>query len=114
MFLSLEDQTRCPWEELFPGVLRQVVDGTRMTLTRYRFLPRARFPEHHHEQEQLTLVIEGELDLTVGEETFTCRAHDVVVVPPGRPHGATAGPDGALFVSIVSPPRHGAGFTFDR
>lgn len=92
-------------EEVFPGVGKRSLDTERITLTEYRFGPSARFPEHHHPQEQLTLVIDGAATFVVAGEAHEMRAGDVIVVPPSVPHEVSAGAGGARLLSIVSPAR---------
>jgi quercetin dioxygenase-like cupin family protein len=93
------------WEEVYPGVRRQTVGGARMTMTRYVFSPGGRFPTHRHDQEQVTLVLEGELAFTVGERTVRLRPEQLLVIPANVPHEAVGGPAGATAVSVVAPAR---------
>jgi quercetin dioxygenase-like cupin family protein len=44
-------------------------------------------PMHLHRGDELLRVLEGEVVVRVGEERRTCRAGDVVVVPPDVLHG---------------------------
>ncbi len=101
------DLGQTAWEEVYPGVRRQTVGAARMTMTRYVFAPGGRFPVHHHDQEQLTLVLDGELDFTLGERTIRLRAQQLLVIPPNLPHEAVGGPAGATAVSVVAPARRG-------
>ena len=43
--------------------------------------PGSILPEHKHDHEQISLVIEDELELKVGEKTMVMRKGDVAVVP---------------------------------
>jgi quercetin dioxygenase-like cupin family protein len=56
--------------------------------------------EHSHANEQMGVVLEGELDFTIGGETRTLRAGDVFRIPGGVPHSVVArnGPAKALDV----------------
>jgi quercetin dioxygenase-like cupin family protein len=82
-----------------------------MTLVEYTFQPAATVPLHHHAQEQVTLVAEGDVALTLGDRTETLPAGAWSVVPGGIEHGITAGADDARIVAIITPPREGAGAT---
>jgi quercetin dioxygenase-like cupin family protein len=62
---------------------------------------------HHHAEQQILLMIAGELKFTVGAETRTLRAGDCAVIPPHVPHGGVAGPDGAVAIDVFNPPRAG-------
>ena len=44
--------------------------------------------EHHHEQEEVWNVLDGEIVLVVGGEEWTLRPGDAAVIPPATPHGA--------------------------
>ena len=50
--------------------------------------PIGAIPEHSHE-EQWGIVVEGEMDLTVGGRTVRYRQGDSYHIPAGVPHGAT-------------------------
>jgi quercetin dioxygenase-like cupin family protein len=62
-------------------------------------------PMHHHVEQQIAIVLSGELIFTVGEETKTMRAGDCVVIPPHVPHGGDSGPEGCTVLDVFSPPR---------
>lgn len=98
-----------PWEEVYPGVRRRAVGGERMTFTTYRFAPGGRFPRHSHAQEQLVVALEGAITFSGPAGAVTVRPDHVLVIPPGVPHEAVAGSEGAVVMSVVSPARRGAG-----
>ena len=53
-----------------------------MLLCRVSYEPGATVPRHSHEHtEQVMLMLDGELEMTVGSETRTIRAGDSVVSP---------------------------------
>jgi quercetin dioxygenase-like cupin family protein len=96
------------WEEVYPGVRRRMVSGERMTVTTYRFAAGARFPLHSHAQEQIVLVRRGSIAFTAPGQSITLLPDHALIIPPDLPHDATAGSEGALVVSIVSPARQSA------
>ena len=77
-----------PPETVYPGIIRQVVQGERQTLVRYVYQPGAVFPLHGHPQEQITAVLSGEIEFEVEGERYRLGAGDVAVIPAGAPHGA--------------------------
>lgn len=99
---SFDTQTE---DEPYPGVRRASFDGERSTVTRYRFEPGRSFPRHRHPQEQVTLVEEGEVEMSVAGEHVALKAGDWSVVGPDVEHGLTAGPAGATIVAVVIPRR---------
>jgi quercetin dioxygenase-like cupin family protein len=94
-----------PAEEPFDGVRRRSFDSARATVTEYVFEPGARFPLHHHPQEQITLVAEGEVEMTMAGETTRLGPGAWSVVGPGVEHGIRAGENGARILAIVVPRR---------
>ena len=94
-----------PLDEPWPGVRRRAFDSQGATVTQYEFEAGAEFPLHSHPQEQITLVQEGDLDLTVGDSVKRLGPGDWSVVPPDVPHGIRSGENGARFIAIVLPRR---------
>jgi len=45
---------------------------------------------HHHEQEEIWIVVEGDLEVSIGDETAVVHAGDAAVVPSEVPHSARA------------------------
>ena len=72
-----------------PGLqFRPVTTDTVMT-NFVSFEPNVPTPMHHHVEQQIAIVLSGELTLTVGDETKVMRAGDCVVI---RPTSGTAAP----------------------
>lgn len=84
--------------EMFP------LAGEKTMINFVRIAAGAEVPTHHHPHEQCGTVIEGEILLTVGDETRALHVGDAYVIPPHMPHSATS-TDGCLVVDIFSPPR---------
>jgi quercetin dioxygenase-like cupin family protein len=89
----------------YAGIRRRVVTTAKATVTEYRFDPGATFPIHEHPEEQITLVLDGEIAFTAGAERRELGAGAWSVVPGDVAHGVTAGAAGARFLAIVVPPR---------
>jgi quercetin dioxygenase-like cupin family protein len=92
-------------EETFPGVRRQMFSTARATVSRYTFSPGASFPLHRHPQEQVTVIEEGAVEVTIAGERSTLGAGGFCVVGPDVEHGITAGGSGAKLIAVVVPPR---------
>jgi quercetin dioxygenase-like cupin family protein len=104
-----------PAEEPYDGLIRRSFDCASATVTEYTFDPGARFPLHYHPQEQITLIQEGDVELTVDGETATLHAGDWSVVGPQVEHSICAGDGGARIVAIVIPRReHADAYTVTR
>ncbi|MEN0004638.1 MAG: cupin domain-containing protein [Bacteroidota bacterium] len=93
-----------PEQELVPGFHGRMVHTDGLTIAHFRVEAGSRLPEHHHIHEQVTNVLSGELEMTVGGETYLCTAGTVVTVPPNVPHSAIAHTDCRL-VDIFNPVR---------
>ena len=105
--------TALPTERPFPGVTRASFSSEHATLASYRFEPGARFPLHSHPQEQITLVEEGEVEVTIAGSTLSMQPGDWAIAPADVEHGLVAGPNGARVIAIVVPRRgHADEYTF--
>jgi quercetin dioxygenase-like cupin family protein len=95
-----------PVEEVLPGITRQVVNGERQTLVRYVYQPGSVFPIHHHPEEQITVVVSGEIEFEVDGASVVLTAGQVAVIPSNVPHGAwVTGPEVVETFNSLSPRR---------
>jgi quercetin dioxygenase-like cupin family protein len=92
-------------ERPYDGIARRVLTTAKATVQEYRFDPGATFPIHHHPQEQITLVLEGNVSFSADGQTCDLSAGAWAVVPGDVDHGITAGPAGARFLAVLVPPR---------
>jgi quercetin dioxygenase-like cupin family protein len=90
---------------LMEGLLARTVHGERLSLAVVDLDPDLRMPEHTHHQEQLGVVVRGELTLTIAGDTLLRRPGDLWVIPGGVPHSVVVGPEGCTAVEAFSPPR---------
>src|SRR5579872_5917660 len=91
--------------ELGQGLVARVVEGERMTFAVVDLEPGAVLPQHQHANEQIGLIVQGEMELTVGTQKRLLRPGDTYVIPGDVPHTAQAGPDGASIVDVFTPRR---------
>lgn len=100
------DWSEIPADEVYPGIRRQVLQGVRQTIVRYLYAPDSAFPIHSHPQEQVTLVIAGEIEFTVDGRSLTLRAGQAAIIPANIPHGARViGPTTVETFNALSPRR---------
>ena len=100
------------WQELapldvVPGLRFQPVVGEKVMANFVRFEPHTEAPLHWHEEEQISFVIDGELEFEVAGETRLLRRGDAVVIPPNTPHAARTLDGPCLEVDVFHPPRQG-------
>lgn len=88
-----------------PGVEMSMMVGGAMMANWVRIEPNAGIPMHAHPHEQIGLVLEGEIEMTISGDTCTCRPGDAYTIPGDVPHQGMAGPEGCLVLDMFSPPR---------
>ena len=95
--------------QIRPNLSGTVIEGDRMTLVRWSAKPNeAATPIHSHAQyEQFTIIVEGSIETTVGDEVLVLTAGDVLRMEPGIPHGNTRplNNEGAVLIDVFQPCR---------
>jgi quercetin dioxygenase-like cupin family protein len=77
-----------PTKEIFNGLIRgQYVHAERMTLGLVNLKPNTDLPMHQHPHEQLTYVVSGRFEFTVGSKTTVLEAGMCAVIPGNVMHG---------------------------
>ncbi len=88
---------------IFGGVGLHAVGGEQVLLCRVTYEPGTTVSRHAHEAtEQVMAVIEGDLRMTIGEETRELRPGDVAVVNRGVEHELVSR-GGCTFFEALSP-----------
>ena len=96
-----------PREELNPLIGRRLITGDQMMIAQVFLAKGAIVPQHSHENEQLTYILEGTLRLWLGADgaqVVDVGAGEVLHIPAHVPHRAEALED-TLDVDIFHPPR---------
>jgi quercetin dioxygenase-like cupin family protein len=96
-----------PAEPLKGHISRKLITGERMMIAHVYFKKGDDVPQHSHDNEQLTYVLEGALHFWLGldgSQEITVRAGEVLVIPSNVPHRALALED-TLDVDVFCPPR---------
>jgi len=96
-----------PKERVTDVISRRLVTADRMMLAHVYLDKGAKVPQHSHDNEQLTYILEGALHFWIGadrSEEVIVRAGEVLVIPSNVPHEAVALED-TLDVDVFSPPR---------
>lgn len=94
-----------PVEHLNPLIERQFVHGEKGMLARLLLRKGCIVPEHSHENEQITYILEGALKFVLGgEETVVVRSGELLVIPPNLKHSAEALED-TVDLDVFTPPR---------
>ena len=96
-----------PKEKVNDLLDRRLITGDRMMLAHVYLKKGCLVPMHQHENEQLTYILEGRLDFTIGadrSQQVSVGPGEVLFLPSNVPHEALAVED-TLDVDVFSPPR---------
>ncbi len=96
-----------PLEKVTDVIDRKIINGERMMLTHVYLKKGSVVPMHHHDNEQLTYILDGALKFWIGTEDaepLVVRSGEVLVIPSQVPHKAEALED-TLDVDVFCPPR---------
>jgi quercetin dioxygenase-like cupin family protein len=89
--------------EFVDGVRLHAIGGDQVLLCRVRYEPGKRVPWHAHEDtEQVMLILDGEVDMTIEDESRSLGPGDVVVVNRGLRHKLHS-EGGVTFVEALAP-----------
>ena len=91
--------------EFLPGLGFRPVLGHNAMVNFVSFEPNTEAPKHVHEEEQIVIVLEGELTFDVDGDVRVMRKGDVAVIPSWVPHGAWTTDGTCLEVDVFAPPR---------
>ena len=93
--------------EMVPGLEFRPVVGMNVMVNFVQFAPHTEAPRHWHDEEQISFVLEGELEFEVGDEKRVVRRGEAIVIPPNVPHAARTHEGTCLEVDVFHPPRQG-------
>ena len=79
--------------------------GERTMLMAVHFDPHTEAPSHVHDEEQITLVVEGELEFEFEGETRLLKPGQVAVIPANVRHAARTNDVACLEYDVFNPPR---------
>jgi quercetin dioxygenase-like cupin family protein len=89
--------------EFVPGVRLHAAGGEQVLLCRVTYEPGKQVTRHAHEHtEQVMLILDGEVTMTVADETRTLKAGDTAVVNRGLEH-ALRSETGVTFMEALAP-----------
>ncbi len=80
-----------PWDNIesiepAPGIRMRAPYGERMMMTRFDLDEGSVIPLHNHPHEQVGIVLEGEIEVTLAGETRTLGPGDAYIIPGGVDH----------------------------
>ena len=92
-------------EVLTPSLSRRFITGDKVMLAQLFLAKGAFVPEHHHESEQVSYVLDGSLKFELEGKEVMVRKGQVLRIPSNVPHSALALED-TLALDTFSPIRH--------
>jgi quercetin dioxygenase-like cupin family protein len=97
-----------PNQEIAPGLHRRLITGHQLMVAHLWLEKGFVVPRHSHHNEQMTYIIEGALELALGEEgeeeVVVVSVGEVLHIPADVPHSAVA-LERTLDMDIFCPPR---------
>jgi len=88
-----------------PGFLVRAISGKNIMLCDVTLQPHSESPLHSHPVEEMAIILEGEFDMKMGDESQLLKQGDVYHVPPDTIHGGVTHELGTVMISVFSPPR---------
>ncbi|HEX5651470.1 MAG TPA: cupin domain-containing protein [Chitinophagaceae bacterium] len=91
-------------KELVPGITGYYAHGKDLTLGYVEIKAGSDLPAHHHIHEQITYIIEGRLDMKIGDQSCSLTAGMFYVIPSNVQHSAIAVTD-CKVIDVFNPVR---------
>ena len=102
--MTLHEWNRIPKEQLSDLLARQVLHTANLTVARIYLSKGAVVPRHNHENEQITMLVEGKLRFLFDGEERVAEAGQIMEIPPNAPHRVEALED-SMAVDLFAPRR---------
>lgn len=93
-----------PPKELAPGLTGYYAHGTNMTFGLVEIKAGSNLPMHSHPHEQITYILEGQLDMIINGKECKLTAGMYYVIPSNVLHGAVAVTD-CKVIDVFNPVR---------
>jgi quercetin dioxygenase-like cupin family protein len=94
-----------PQKQITDGVTGGVVWGEKLMLSFVKLNPNVTVQSHSHPHEQMGTVLEGKLEVTIGNESKLLKEGDIFLVPSGVEHSVKNMENQTRVLDIFSPPR---------
>ena len=91
-------------KQLNAGIIGKYLHGTGMTAGWVTIKAGSDLAGHQHPHEQITIMLEGKLEMMIGKETFILEPGAMHVIPSNTPHGAIAHTD-CVLIDVFNPIR---------
>ena len=98
------DLSAIPSKDMIPGFQAKMIHTEAMTISYWEVKKGSVLPEHHHQHEQVSQVMEGEFKFTINGKTHVARPGIVAIIPSHAIHSGIALTD-CKIMDIFSPVR---------
>jgi quercetin dioxygenase-like cupin family protein len=88
-------------DEFRPGIRSKLESGTNLTMAFMEIAPNKEGTAHDHPFDQCGIVIEGEIEMSVGEEKKLLRPMETYFIPAGVKHNWKTSASSARILDIV-------------
>lgn len=92
-------------KEIFPGANTRTFWGDNVLFSVVEIAPNSLVPLHSHPHEQAGMILEGEMEFTVGGETRVLQVGEIFIIPGGVEHSVWVGEKAAKALDVFSPVR---------
>ena len=92
-------------KSISPGIEARTFWGEKMLVAIVELEAGAVLPAHQHHHEQISYILEGELEFDLDGETQMVTAGDIVVIPSNMPHTVKVGANPAKVLDMFNPVR---------
>jgi quercetin dioxygenase-like cupin family protein len=89
-------------DEFRPGIWSKLESGTNLTMAFMEIAPNKEGSTHDHPFDQCGIVIEGEIEMSVGEEKKLLRPMETYFIPSGAKHNWKTMNSSAKILDVVA------------
>jgi len=89
-------------DEFRPGILSKLESGSNLTMALMEIAPNKEGTAHDHPFDQCGIVIEGEIEISVGEEKKLLKPIETYFIPAGTKHNWKTSVLSAKILDIVA------------
>ena len=91
-----------PLVELAPNVKAHILSGQQMTAIFVKLAPNSQVPIHHHEPEQIMIIVDGTGDEIIDGKLYPVKKGDVIVIASNKEHGTHVSAEGMRTIEVFS------------
>ena len=100
--------------ELAPGAKARTPYGENIMLSYLELEAGSIIPLHKHPHEQAGMLLNGRMELTIGDDTNLCEAGEMFIIPANTPHTAKPVDGPAVVLDVFSPVREDYAALFNK